>query len=72
VVGGGFFCYPAMADDPWLHSLRKKTAFTRLLRQAELQHRRSREAFASHGGDRVLGLVTGAHASISHGHVVRV
>jgi len=37
VVAGGFFCYPAMANDPWLSSLRKKPAFTKLLHQADKQ-----------------------------------
>ena len=39
VVAGGFFCFPAMARDPWLDPLRKKPAFTKLLRRAEAQHR---------------------------------
>jgi DNA-binding winged helix-turn-helix (wHTH) protein/tetratricopeptide (TPR) repeat protein len=56
VVAGGFFCYPAMADDEWLQSLRKKPAFTRLLRQAEAQHRDALEAFSRRGGDRALGV----------------
>src|SRR4029077_854432 len=30
VVAGGFFCFPIMARDPWLDSLRKKPAVTRL------------------------------------------
>jgi tetratricopeptide (TPR) repeat protein len=55
VVTGGFFCYPAMAGDPWLASLRKKPAFTKLLRQAETQHRKASEAFESAGGQAVLG-----------------
>ena len=28
VVASGYFCFPAMARDPWLDSLRKKPAFT--------------------------------------------
>jgi TolB-like protein len=46
VVAGGFFCYPMMADDPWLNSLRKKPAFTKLLKQAESQHRDAADAYA--------------------------
>src|SRR5262249_13151333 len=38
VVGGGFFCYPAMQRDPWLDSLRKQADFMALLRQAEARH----------------------------------
>ena len=45
VVAGGFFCFPAMARDPWLDSLRRKPAFTRLLRQAEAQHQEASAAF---------------------------
>jgi tetratricopeptide (TPR) repeat protein len=46
VVAGGFFCYPAMTHDPWLDSLRKKPAFTRLMRRCETQHREAAAAFA--------------------------
>ena len=45
VVGGGFFCYPAMSRDRWLDSLRKKPAFTKLLRQAEKLHGEAAAAF---------------------------
>jgi hypothetical protein len=31
VVGGWFFCYPAMSSDPWLDSVRKKPRFAKLL-----------------------------------------
>jgi predicted Zn-dependent protease len=54
VVAGGFFCYPAMAADPWLDSLQKKPAFTRLLRAAETQHRAAVEEFARLNGQAVL------------------
>jgi TolB-like protein len=55
VVAGGFFCFPALSSDPWLNSLRKKPAFTKLLRQAESQHQEAVDAFARLGGDKVLG-----------------
>ncbi len=55
VVTGGFFCFPAMARDPWLDPLRKKAAFTRLLRRAETQHREAAAAFERLGGAKVLG-----------------
>ena len=54
VVGGGYYCYPAMARDPWLDPLRKKPAFVKLLKQAEHQHERARAAFEKLGGDRLL------------------
>jgi TolB-like protein len=55
VVDGGFFCYPAMAQDPWLDSLRKKPAFTKLLHQAETQHQEAAAAFAKLSGEKLLG-----------------
>jgi tetratricopeptide (TPR) repeat protein len=56
VVEGGFWCFPAMADDPWLNPLRSKATFTRLLRRCENGHREAEAAFATLHGDRVLGL----------------
>jgi len=56
VVAGGFFCYPAMASDPWLASLRKKPAFTKLLRQAEIHHREAVAAFSEHRGEELLSV----------------
>jgi DNA-binding winged helix-turn-helix (wHTH) protein/tetratricopeptide (TPR) repeat protein len=56
VVAGGFFCYPAMARDPWLDSLRRKPAFTRLLARAEAQHREAAGVFARLQGEKVLGI----------------
>ena len=55
VVGGGFYCYPAMARDPWLDSLRKKPAFTKLLRRAEKQHGEAAAAFERLAGDTMFG-----------------
>ena len=55
VVAGGYRCFPTMARDPWLDSLRKKPAFTRLLKRAEALHREARLAFERLGGLRVLG-----------------
>jgi DNA-binding winged helix-turn-helix (wHTH) protein/tetratricopeptide (TPR) repeat protein len=55
VVAGGYFCYPAMADDPWLEPLRKQNAFTKVLKQAETQHREAAAEFARLEGDKVLG-----------------
>jgi hypothetical protein len=57
VVAGGFCCFPAMARDPWLDPLRKKPAFTRLLRRAETRHQEALAAFERLGGDGVLGIV---------------
>jgi len=56
VVGGGFFCVPAMTRDPWLEAVRRKPAFTKLLRRADEQHALARAAFELRGGDKVLGL----------------
>ena len=45
VVSGGFFCYPAFAADPWLAGLRKRAAFTRLMREAEARHNEAGKVF---------------------------
>ena len=55
VVAGGFFCHPTFAGDPWLDPLRKKPAFTKLLRRAESEHEKAQAAFARLGGAKVLG-----------------
>lgn len=54
VVRGGFFCYPAMANDPWLDRLRQHAEFKKLLRQAETQHRDAAATFAAMHGNAVL------------------
>ena len=54
VVTGGFFCFPAMARDPWLDSLRGKPAFSWLLQRAQVQHQEALEAFTRLRGDKVL------------------
>jgi len=54
VVAGGFFCFPAMARDPWLDSLRKKPAFTALLHQAETRYQEALATFERLGGGKVL------------------
>jgi len=43
-----------MVRDPWLDSVRKKPAFTKLLRRAEAQHQEALVAFEQLGGDKVL------------------
>jgi DNA-binding winged helix-turn-helix (wHTH) protein/tetratricopeptide (TPR) repeat protein len=59
-VAGGFFCYPAMAHDRWLDSLRSEPAFERLLGEARNRHREAAAAFSKVQGDAVLGLATRA------------
>jgi eukaryotic-like serine/threonine-protein kinase len=55
VVASGHFCFPAIARDPWLDSLRKKTRFTKLLRQAETLHQEAEAAFQRLGGRQMFG-----------------
>ena len=55
-VKGGFFCYPAMAADPWLEGLRKKAGFAKVLKQAEMQHKEAAGLFSQLQGDQMLGL----------------
>src|SRR5205807_7612109 len=59
VVGGGFFCYPAMLSDPWLEPVRKRPQFARLLGRAEQQHQVAERQFARLKGNRILGMGTG-------------
>jgi DNA-binding winged helix-turn-helix (wHTH) protein/tetratricopeptide (TPR) repeat protein len=54
VVKSGYFCFPTMARDPWLNSLRKKPAFTRLLERAEAGHQEALVAFERLGGSNVF------------------
>ena len=64
VVGGGFFCYPAMSSDPWLDPVRKKPRFVKLLGRAEQQHHAAAKEFTRLEGNRILGLATAlAHDS---------
>lgn len=56
VVKGGYFCYPAMAEDPWLDPLRKKPEFKKLLARAETQHREAIGAFRRLSGEKLLGV----------------
>jgi hypothetical protein len=53
-VAGGFYCYPAMARDPWLDSLSQNAKFTALLARVEEQHRAAAEAFDQMDGNRML------------------
>src|SRR5262245_47012926 len=56
VVAGGCFCFPTFARDPWLQSLRKKPAFSKTLRQAEVEHQRAASVFRERGGEKLLGV----------------
>ena len=55
-INHGFFCYPAMVHDPWLDSIRTRSEFTALLRQANQLQREASAAFVAGGGDTLLGL----------------
>ena len=55
-VQGGFFCYPAMVQDPWFDPLRGDPEFIKLLRLAETRHQEATAAFAEAGGERLLGM----------------
>jgi TolB-like protein/tetratricopeptide (TPR) repeat protein len=56
VVDGGYYCYPTMAKDPWLDSLRGSAEFKALLHQAESHHREAVAVFGHIGGHKVLWL----------------
>ena len=58
VVAGGYVCFPAMVQDPWLDGLRNKPAFAELLHQVETQHRMAAMAFAELNGEKILQLAS--------------
>lgn len=53
-VDGGFFCYPAMAGDPWLDAIRKRPTFAKVLKRAQTQHKEAASMFVGLEGDRKL------------------
>jgi DNA-binding winged helix-turn-helix (wHTH) protein/tetratricopeptide (TPR) repeat protein len=55
VITSGYSCFPAMARDPWLGSLRTRPAFTTLLRRAESRHQEALTVFERLGGRQVFG-----------------
>jgi hypothetical protein len=55
VVSGGYFCYPAMAEDEWLDALRRKDEFTELLDVARAGHQKAKTVFDGFDGSRLLG-----------------
>ena len=55
VINGGFVCYPAMLNDPWLEPIRKKPRFAELLKRAEENHQAAKREFDRLAGDRILG-----------------
>jgi hypothetical protein len=50
VVAGGFFCYPAMAGDPWLDSLRDRPEFREVMPEAKGRSEHAARTFVSMGG----------------------
>ena len=55
-VTDGFFCLPALTQDPWLDGLRGTAEFAAVLKTAETRHRQAVISFLSAEGDRVLGI----------------
>jgi hypothetical protein len=55
VVEGGFFCFPVMANDPWLDPLRGASEFATLLSRAQTRHQEAAATFARVGGGLILG-----------------
>src|SRR5215813_2124118 len=56
VAAGGFACYPALAEDPWLSSVRTRPAFKKVLSDTRNRHEAARAAFAAADGTRLLGM----------------
>jgi DNA-binding winged helix-turn-helix (wHTH) protein/tetratricopeptide (TPR) repeat protein len=53
-VERGFFSWPTLVNDAWLHSLRGDARFTRILASAERKHEAARAAFEKCGGTQLL------------------
>jgi eukaryotic-like serine/threonine-protein kinase len=56
VAAGGFACYPALADDPWLSTLRARPAFKKVLADTRNRHEAARAAFVAANGAHLLGM----------------
>jgi len=56
VAAGGFACYPAFADDPFLSSLGTRPAFKTMLGDTRRRHQVAANAFAAASGGRLLGM----------------
>ena len=54
-TGAGFFCYPLLASDEWLDPARRLPEFVALLHNVEQEHNAAVAAFATAGGDQILG-----------------
>lgn len=63
VVGGGFFCYPAMMHDPWLEPLRKLARFEELMRAVANKHQSAESDFTAMEGHRILRMDRQAEAA---------
>ncbi|HYL38780.1 MAG TPA: protein kinase [Bryobacteraceae bacterium] len=53
-VDWGFFCFPAIAADPWLDSLRGQPKFKEILHTAHTRHEEARGVFADSNGAGML------------------
>jgi TolB-like protein len=51
----GFFCYSALASDPWLDPLRGYPAFKQILRKTQVRHQEALAVFQAGGGPALLG-----------------
>jgi serine/threonine protein kinase len=53
----GYVCFPTMARDPWLDSLRGSLEFSLALRTEEGRYREAARAFLAAAGSRILGVL---------------
>lgn len=56
-VDFGFFCYPALAGDPWLDPLRGRLEFQRILDSARSRHHEAVQALDRENGQALLGVL---------------
>jgi DNA-binding winged helix-turn-helix (wHTH) protein/tetratricopeptide (TPR) repeat protein len=55
-VAGGFFCYPALSQDPWFEPLRQDPQFPALIQMVEQHHIAAANEFERMGGHQMLEL----------------
>jgi TolB-like protein len=56
VVDGGYFPYDTFKRNPWLDTLRHRTDFLEIVREAKHRHQEARAVFIQAGGEALLGV----------------
>jgi hypothetical protein len=62
-IDGGYGCYPVMAQDPWLESVRSRADFQTLLAIVRTRWEHATARFTTAGGPAILGIGDGRSSS---------